>query len=327
MNNAYFPFGEKYNDKMGTLPRTETDSFAETNEGYISQILLKRSLLDTLPAYYFFAPKETLQAQWELLGQVLEHLFLFEKQHFTLLKDGTLWTFDNHLLQEKTTFIFGDENSLGRQPLDWLGRQTQEDWLLLAPTSPPTLVAGTLCFANDWCLQDKLGLPFREIHAPVGEVIVPMLIAAEKLIERLPENRPVWRMNWSIKLADDLDMTLRHHARLEAQKQEILSVLTPKNIGHHAHLRLERQTLTRLPSGYVVFGIHTFQDFLASQLITTTHTQNLLAVLNTAPKALLAYKGIAPFLEILKEYLEDINRRKNQIPSKKNAIFTDSKNT
>lgn len=300
---SYFPFGQRFNDKMGTAPVTETDRLIEVDAHYLPEVRLKRQLLTDLPSYYYHALPGYERAQWEMLALVLQNLVRFNPDQFRLRQETDRWHWTNHLLDEETTFTFGDAHTLPLAPLDWAGRQTQEDLLLLAEPEA-TLVAGQLCFANDWCLDEKLGLPFWHIHAPVTPMVAPMLRAAQKLLERLPAGRSVWRLNWSVKVSDQLDMTSRHAPALKQQLTERLPELTPDTIGEQLYIRVERQTLTRLPhSGAILFGVHTYQNLLAREAADPERAFRMAQVFSTTPPALLDYKGMTAFMPALLAYL------------------------
>ncbi|RYF45883.1 MAG: DUF3445 domain-containing protein, partial [Cytophagaceae bacterium] len=248
---------------MGTAPLPESDRLVEVDEHHQTEIALKKQLLAELPTYYFQMLPGHETAQWEVLQLVLQNLARFHLSQFTLRQEGRRWHWTNRLLDEETTFTMGDSGTLPNAPLDWVGRQVQEDLVLL--TGPEsTLIGGQLCFGNGWCLDEKIGLPFWQIHAPIVPIVSPMIQAAQKLMERLPVGRPVWRMNWSVKITDQLDMTSRHTPALDQRLADLLPSITPDTVSDQLYLRLERQTLTRLPtSGAILFGIHTYQTVLA----------------------------------------------------------------
>ncbi|AKD55416.1 heme-dependent oxidative N-demethylase family protein [Spirosoma radiotolerans] len=301
----YFPFGQQFNDKMGTLSLTENERLVDVDERYQSEVALKQKLLTELPDYYFQALPGYELAQWEVLEIVLSNLVRFSPGQFSLQKEGNHWHWQNQLLHENRSFIFGDSSTLPLAPLDWVGRQVQEDLTVLAGNEA-TLVAGQLCFANDWCLDEKIGLPFWQIHAPIVSIVEPMLVAANKFMERLPVGRPVWRANWSVKLTNQLDMTSRHAPALKALFANRLPELTPETIGEQVYIRIERQTLTRLPrSGAILFGIHTYQNLLASEIAERRDAASRLAnVFRTTPGEMLNYKSMTPFMPALLTYLD-----------------------
>jgi dimethylamine monooxygenase subunit A len=83
---------------------------------------------------------------------------------FELTRSGQRLRWHNRLLQEEVSFTLGDESSLPFSPLDWLGRQVQEDLVLVRADAEGTLVGGQLCFPNGWDLPERVGLPYLAIH-------------------------------------------------------------------------------------------------------------------------------------------------------------------
>ncbi|WP_332367716.1 DUF3445 domain-containing protein [Spirosoma telluris] len=286
----YFPFGQQFNDKMGTHPLLENQCLIEVDEQYTNQLTLKRQLLTEIPDYYFQALPGYEPAQWEALGLVLETMARFTPDSFSLRQQGNHWRWQNNLLNEETTFTVGDSQTLPFAPLDWIGRQVQEDLILLSGDNSQ-LVAGQLCFGNDWSLDEKLGLPFWQIHAPIVPIVEPMLRAAQQFMERLPAGRPVWRLNWSVKISDQLDMTSRNKQDLEQFLHDRLPGLTPETIGNQLYIRIERQTLTRLPqSGAILFGIRTYQNLLAHEASDPKRANRMAQVFSTTPPRCLPTK-------------------------------------
>lgn len=300
----YFPFGQAFNDKMGTLPMAETDPLVEVDSHYWHEVALKRAQLSQLPTYYYQLLPGNDIAQWEVLERILDNLVRHFPQSFELTKRGNRWDWNNRLLNETVSFVFGDVTTLPLDPLDWVGRQVQEDLVLLIGPEA-TLAGGQLCFANDWCLDEKIGLSFWQLHGPVTAIVEPMMLAAQKLMERLPSGKSVWRMNWSVKVSDQLDMTSRHTPFLKKQLEELLPELTPETIGQKLVVRIERQTLTRLPrSGAVLFGIHTYQSLLAEEASDRDHALRMLKVFESTPPAMLDYKSMTALMPSLINYLE-----------------------
>lgn len=181
--------------------------------------------------------------------------------------------------------------------LDWVGRQVAEDLLLLRAEPGWPLVAGQLCFPNDWCLDDKLGQPLVQVHAPVPGFGGRIGDATLNLFDRLKPGRPVWRANWAVKVTNRLDLPPHINATFEASKREI----TAANAGRRCFFRIERQTLTRLPSA-ILFTVKTSVEPLES--LSAAERSALAATLRTAPADVILYKGIAPFAKPLLAYLE-----------------------
>jgi hypothetical protein len=180
-----------------------------------------------------------------------------------------------------------------------LGDSVQEDLLLLDALNPQVpLIAGHLCFPNAWSLEDKLGRSFLELHAPVPGFAATLGPPSLKLLERLKPERPVFRLNWAVKATAQLDLSTRWSAWEAEQKAQV----TAANAGARCFLRVERQTLSRLPgSGAILFTLHTYVQ--AMETLRPDQLQRLRGVLQTCPAEMLAYKGITPFLAPLSAWL------------------------
>lgn len=305
----YFPFGKSFDLKMGTSFFKPEDDLIEIDSHYKKEIELKREILSNDHRYYYRSSAGTEAAQWDVLQVVLEDMSRSNPLAFKLTKDGDQWRWQNKLLGADISFEFGNSSTLAYEPLDWVGRQVQEDLVILSGDANASLVAGQLCFANGFSLDDKYGQPFLTIHAPAPRMVGPTMDAAHKLIERLPPNRPIWRASWNFKISDELDLTSRHNARYKNEMDSITPTLNSENIGERLYIRIERQTLTRLPtSNCVLFGIHTYINLLAKECDDKDRADSMLKVLQSTPREMLDYKAITPFEGALLGYLE---KRKN----------------
>jgi hypothetical protein len=301
----YFPFGKSFDLKMGTSFFKPEDDLIEVDDHYQKEISMKREILAGDHRYYYRSTPDTLPAQWDVVRVVLEDLSRSNPSSFKLTKTNNEWHWQNGLTQEDITFEYGNEKTLPLEPLDWVGRQVQEDLVILGSDSNASLIAGQLCFANGFSLDDKYGQPFLTIHAPAPKMIGPTMDAAHKLIERLPVNRPIWRASWNFKINNELDLTSRHNARYKKEMDETTPTLDSENIGDRLFIRIERQTLTRLPSSNcVLFGIHTYINLLADECEDKERVDSMLKVLQSTPREMLNYKAITPFEGALLSYLE-----------------------
>jgi hypothetical protein len=121
------------------------------------------------------------------------------------------------------------------------------------------------------------------------------------LLERLKIGRPVWRVNWSIKATSRLN----HIPRFSCEEQQAYRYFTGENIGEQCFLRIERQTLSRLPvTGAILFTIHTYQTSIAEVLCNVEHAHRMVGVIRTTPKEMLVYKSIEPYVDVLLNYIE-----------------------
>lgn len=301
----YFPFGNQFDLRMGTALLTQKDRLIDVDKDhYLPEIKEKRKLLTNDHRYYYRSAPDTLTAQWDVVDSVLTDLSVIDPLHFILQKENNRRHWINKYLGKETSFIFGDETTLPLEPLDWIGRQVQEDLLILGNDNKASLIAGQLCFANGWSLDDKFQQPFLTIHAPAPHMINPTMQTAQKLMERIQVSKPVWRCSWNFKIWGDLDLSSKYNAAYNNELKQVAPQLTSDNIGSHMYLRIERQTVSRLPhSGCVLFGVHMYQNTLDEEWLTNEQARNMRDVLLTTPRAMLDYKAITPFYDALITYL------------------------
>jgi hypothetical protein len=183
-------------------------------------------------------------------------------------------------------------------PLTRAGLAVQED-LCLLEGSPEgyRLVGAFVAFPSRWSLAEKIGRPMPAIHAPVPGLEAAIGGPVRLFFERLQADRPVWRVNWS--LTDD---PLLHQP--SSAFRRTATEVTAAEAGRQLWLRVERQTLRRLPrTGLVLFTILTFVEPLAS-LAKDRRLAGLLADrLDELPAAMLAYKNLATRRPAITSYL------------------------
>jgi hypothetical protein len=178
--------------------------------------------------------------------------------------------------------------------------RTQEDWCVLAPLErdgPPVLVAACVCFPTRWILGEKLGLPIGAIHAPVACYHAQIGSSVDRFVERLRPGRPVWRANWN--LVDDPALPQGYlpdpWRRLAASAEAVAD---------HVYLRVERQTLRRLPrTGAVAFGIRVHQRPVRELAGRPADLARLLDAVEALPPDTFRYKGLAAFWAPLRAWL------------------------
>lgn len=257
---------------------------------YLAELAEKDAILAGDHRYYYQAPPETAPMQWETVALLLPNMARYSPEHFALATEGDRWQWTNRLLGTETTFTLGDAATLPLAPLDWLGRQVQEDLCLMDGTTPGTpLVAGHLCFAGGWCLDDMRGRSFLGVHTAVPGFAAQIGRSADLAMQRLKEGRPIARTNWGLS---DTDILNRAPCIIRGRRKWPVP-LSPDNVGAHCFLRSEWQTLTRLPqTRAVLFTIRTRVTPLAVARTHPTDARRLAALLRTMPPEMRADKGL-----------------------------------
>lgn len=173
-------------------------------------------------------------------------------------------------------------------PLARLGLAVQEDLcLMLAGPEGYRLVGAFVAFPSRWSIAEKLGRPISGIHAPVPGLEAAIGRPIHLFFERLAAGHPVWRANWS--LTDDPTL----HQPSNAFRRTV-TLVKPEDAGQRLWVRVERQTLTRLPeTRAVVFTILTLVAPLAAVGAVPDLAQKLALRVAELPEAVLAYKNLA----------------------------------
>lgn len=299
----YFPFAKGFDLKMGTSPLKDEFSITECDEHYLYEVSLKRKMLTENPDWYFLSNPDTKAAQWEALELILTGLAKNYPQHFKLQKQNTTWQWTNNLLNETQTFVVGDDATLPLQPLNWVGQQVQEDLILL--NAYLIVVAGQLCFPSGWSLSDKMNQHFIKVHAPLPQITESMIQSANKLLERIPAHKPVTRNNWGFRVCDWLDLSTRQSAAYKKLLHEVSETLLPDEVGEKIFVRVEHQTLSRLPvSNHILFTIHTYQNKVKEEMEDVERATALTGFLDSVPDQMLEYKLMTPFIEALRIYVK-----------------------
>lgn len=302
----FFPFGEHFEPGMAGRSLADSEPLIDVDEPcYASETALKRELLSMAHHDYFLAPPELDSAQWEVLELVCTDLTRRYPSWFTLAREGDAWHWENRLLQEAATFCYGDASTLPLSPLDWLGRQVQEDLVLVRADAEGTLVGGQLCFPNGWDLTERAGQSYLAIHQRTPGSTLVGVHAGGRLLQALKPNRTFCRIGWNFKLSSRLDLSTKHLPAYLAHAAARAPELDSEGVGRELFLRIERQTFTRLTrSPHVLFGIHTYLSALEVEAGDPERAKRILQVVKEAPDDVKRYKAILPLQAAFTRYLE-----------------------
>ncbi|MCE3250507.1 MAG: hypothetical protein K0R41_4332 [Geminicoccaceae bacterium] len=282
------------------LKALDLDDWIEIDEHVAGQLAERRHMLDLRRGEVLGALPESAAGQAEVLELLLDHLPKRFPEHYRR-RNGEL---ANRITGERF-----DLAAWRAAPLELAGRLVQEDLCLLQRGEPAyRLVAGVLCFPSHWRLADKLGRPLEVIHEPVPGFADGLAPTADRFFANLQVARPVWRVDWSLVDTPQLFLPPEHRAERK--------VIAAGRAGEQLWLRVERQTLRRLPrSGDVLFGIRTHVAPLAAAIEGPGAARALAARVREMPPAMAAYKGIAAIREPLLEWLDGRAGKPGQGPS------------
>jgi hypothetical protein len=158
-----------------------------------------------------------------------------------------------------------------------------------------------VCVPSHWAPEDKLGLDFAALHAPVADNAA--LLAASRQLVALATGGDCWeRWVWTISPSARHDQHPRRHARTPWPSTE-----DPDAFAGGCWLRAERQVF--LPVGratrQAVFSIRVMLQPLTQAVSSPETAQRLHDSLASMSQAVLEYKNLAPAREPLLRWLRD----------------------
>lgn len=187
------------------------------------------------------------------------------------------------------------QNPDDHHPIVRAGLATQEDWAVMAPVGGRlVLAAACVCFPTRWVLATRIGKPMAAVHEHVAYYDEHLSRPVDSFFERLTVDRPVWRLNWN--LMDD--PTLFQPVAGPAAS------VAPDEVGDRIWLRIERQTLRRLPeTGAIVFGIRIHQRPLSALVARPDQLATLRTAIANLPPETFAYKSLGGFADALDTWI------------------------
>lgn len=143
-------------------------------------------------------------------------------------------------------------------PLLVASRLVQEDLCLMVNgDSGWRLAAASLCFPSTWSLEEKIDRDMNDIHVNVPGFPGRMHDMVRRIFDNLKVEFPVRRLNWSIYGDGAL-----HHPESKSDPLERFPEHLPALA--RAHIRVERQTLRKLPQTQaILFTIRVHSDPIA----------------------------------------------------------------
>lgn len=291
---AYTPFdGGAFRQAMGLMALKPQD-WIEIDGKYAADMAEKRRLLAERRDEVFAALPEAGPAARELLDLLTDHLLARFPDRFS--RGGSA-------VQATATGAVVDLERL--HPLDAAGRLVQEDLCLMQPGPDGyRLTAASLCFPTRWRLSEKIGRPMAAIHTPVPYYAEKLERPVDRFFERLKADKPVWRLNWSLTDDPNLFQPTGH------SRPDVDTGIARDNAGTRVFLRIERQTLRRLPeTGAICFGIRIYQNPVGDLKAEPETAKRLAAAVRQLPDSVLHYKSVNVFREPLLAYLDGLAER------------------
>lgn len=233
----YFPVDKRGSRLSVGLRNLDLACWFELDEKRIPELRIKEDLLqenETVLA----ESRGVEDASYELLTLALENLKDFHGDSFDV--------------REKEVIDKERKQSVQiNHPLLTLSALLQEDFCVMNRVDESWFLTSAVLFSpSRWRLLDKVGKNLSGIHEPVPGYETQIAAATHKAFERITEEQPLWRANWT--LLDDPTLFQPTPARARAVIEDA---------GNEVYFRVERQTLRKLPdSKAVIFTIRTYVE-------------------------------------------------------------------
>lgn len=295
----YLPFsGGPFALRLGTRAIAPAE-WIEIDRQYSDQLKLKDSLLGQRHDEVFAALDGTDTAGREVLLLLAEHLANHFPHWFALgdraarsdLAASGTSVDASACLTNRLTGRRYDLADASMHPLELAGRLVQEDLCLMQLRRDHyRLRAASLCFPSRWRLAEKLGATLAGVHAPVAFYDEQLAGPADRLLAALPPEKILCRFNWN--LHDDPAL----FQPTGMDRTQLDPSITSANAGERLWLRVERQTLRRLPqSREVLFTIRTHVRALSSIARRPEVAAQLALALRALPAETYRYKSLPVF--------------------------------
>ncbi len=279
-----------YRMAMGLITVAEHAWF-ELDDCYQADLRERRRLLETHHADVFAALPVSDAARAEALHTIANNLTTHHPDWFA--RDG-------NTLRNRLTGDDWDLASPPCDPLELAGRLVQEDLCIVQhDDAAPVFTAAVLCFPSRWRLAEKLGHPLGAVHGRVPFYADRLARPVDRFKQHVRPGHIAARLNWSV--LDDATLFQPAGKWREAHNPAITAV----NAGDTLFLRVERQTLRRLPrTEAVLFGIRVHVYPLNVAIASPTTAARLAEAVRALPDTTTRYKSLPAIRAALLGWLD-----------------------
>jgi hypothetical protein len=221
----------------------------------------------------------------ETLAERSRWLAEHPERHLCLLPEG------REEVREALAWIMGTLHRPEATP-EQAAATLEPDWLVLSgdATRAHPVLGGAVIFPSGWGLEEKIGRPLHEVHAPVPGLQQALGASISTFLSRVSPLAAWERDNWGLAA----DPALNHHPACRVKRLDASATLDS------TWVRLERQFITRLPATQaILFGIRVSNHRLDHLAAMPGLAARIRHALETMDEALARYKGLAAAREML----------------------------
>jgi hypothetical protein len=184
-------------------------------------------------------------------------------------------------------------------PLYAAARATPDDLCLMEKRGGAwTLTALSLSAGTFFTAAEVIGKPLEALHAPVPGFAERFLPRVRRIFDALAADTILERRNWTVMAGDDLFVP--DGVAVRARIPDI----APQRAAEALHIRVERQTLRRLPAtGALVFSIRIWRHALADLDAAPERRAAFARAWRGAGADFRGYKRLAAYDALVEAYL------------------------
>jgi dimethylamine monooxygenase subunit A len=272
---------------------------------YAQTMCEKRERLAAHTQIYYRTLASSLPAQRELCERVIAHLVTDYPEHF--VRSGSV-------IESLATGIQCDLRDHSLEPLLQLSNIIEEDFMLIEEIDGAArITAAANAYSSSGRLVASVGRNIEWAHEPVPNLTDKLGPRINRVIGSVHAATPCERFNWQLTPMSTVFFPHDNpHAANAAAMQGICATLrrNPELAGELLWIRVERQTLSRLPdSRAVAFSLHTYSDPLLSIQSDVKAVRAMLALLHAYSEERWKYTEMDILREPIINWLESAANR------------------
>lgn len=257
----------------------------------------RQRMRESRPLYYKALP-HSIPAQQELHRRVIDNLTNHWPSEFQ--RTGSA------LKSSSDGMTFDVESPL--EPLLQLSDIIEEDFMLLQDVDGKLIItAACNPYSSSGRLVASVGRGMSWAHEPVPDLNKRLGLRIDRMLGTVHPDTPCERFNWMLTPIASLFFHHDPHAHAARVLHDVVPQLraAPERAGDILWIRVERQTLVRLPdTNAVAFSIHTYSDPLSSIVDDMESVRGMLGLLNTFSSQRVRYAELEQIKEFAIEWLE-----------------------
>lgn len=259
----------------------------------------KRARLKANPLPFYRTTPGSLPAQIELRDRVVGHLLAQHADVFTVA-DGRL--------VDRVDGTTHELESPGVEPLAAISQLLEEDFILLQQVDgQDQITAASNAYSSSGRIVSSVGRSIPWAHKFVPTLNDQLGARIDRVLGNIKVGAPVERFNWLLTPIASRLFPEDPHAANSAAVDKINAALVedPSRAGEILWIRVERQTLLRLPeSGALAFSIYTYSDPLSSIAGDRESLAAMHRLIGSYTEDRMTYAAMAPIRAPVLKWLE-----------------------